>query len=266
MLSGVQYPFPKNLSLNFNQLPICLFLSHPKIPSCPKARKTERKSLRGTRAASSDRHGAGPFPSCGWQGHLVCSVFPDTDLSRCSPPLRNCLFIHLSSTQFWCSTLPPIRCYRGTCIPTLNAVGMSEGPHSQTASFSPANGLSWPAAPGFATAFLFPSPITFLSCLLAQWPSHPGRLLSHAGCGFPPWVCRGSFQLKHIPFGMQRNSRSGSSAATPVLPELFDHHTNVARITLCRSRWSIFPITLNPLMSKSPLVCLWSFREVKWMA
>lgn len=89
--------------------------------------------------------------------------------------------LSMSSTRFWRSTLPQIRCYRGTCIPTLNAFGMREGLHSQTVSFSPANGLYWPAALGFATAFLFPSPITLLSCRLAQWSSHPGLLLSHAG-------------------------------------------------------------------------------------
>lgn len=37
--SGVQYPFPKNLSLNFNELPTCFWLSHPKIPSSPKSGK-----------------------------------------------------------------------------------------------------------------------------------------------------------------------------------------------------------------------------------
>lgn len=190
MLSGVQYPFPKNLSLNFTKLPICFLLSHPRIPFCPKARKAEWRSLRRT-GCFQWQHGAGHFPSCGWQGHLVCSVFLDTDLARCSALLCNCLFIHLSFTQFWSSTLPQIRCHHGTCIPTLNAFGMREGLHSQTASFSPANGLYWPAAPGFATAFLVACPVTFLSCLLTQWSSHPGLLLSHAGCSLTPWVCEG---------------------------------------------------------------------------
>lgn len=133
LLSGVQYPFPKSLCLNFNKLPICFLLSHPRIPFCPKARKAERRSLRRTRAASSD--GTEQVTSLPVADKVILFVLCSWTLLSLGAHHYSaivCLSVCLSHSS---DAQPCLRCYHGTCIPTLNAFSMRERKIAFTNSF-----------------------------------------------------------------------------------------------------------------------------------